>query len=330
MAKRSFAEFAAESDPNLTVITADGGRIPAHYDVLRLVCSCLRDAPASDTWDLSSLLVDGGPVSQETVMAVLEVLYSSMWALGFEAEEAAGQYSLAQLLDMLLFADAVGCSKHALNQLAGLLGSRARAALEVAVPAVAASSSTAAGGAHRTGVFVRKKNQRLELQQAQQLQQQVAQQLEALLFVGFKLDLQQLLQPALHFLRANAESLRLPTQGSPTAVFSLRVLAAASGASGAELLSRACLQQPLGLGCGIGSMFGDVEYKAVAPAATRDSIMFEATLQHDLYTYRQGMRVLVKFDGNGELLVVCPASRAVLNLSYGVVLGPEQTFKLRS
>jgi hypothetical protein len=33
MAKRSFAEFAAESDSNLTVITADGGRIPAHYDV---------------------------------------------------------------------------------------------------------------------------------------------------------------------------------------------------------------------------------------------------------------------------------------------------------
>jgi hypothetical protein len=38
MAKRSFAEFAAGSDSNLTVITADGGRIPAHYDVSNICC----------------------------------------------------------------------------------------------------------------------------------------------------------------------------------------------------------------------------------------------------------------------------------------------------
>jgi hypothetical protein len=31
--KRSFVEFAAGSEPNLTLITCDGGRIPAHYDV---------------------------------------------------------------------------------------------------------------------------------------------------------------------------------------------------------------------------------------------------------------------------------------------------------
>jgi hypothetical protein len=31
--KLSFAQFAAGSDPNLTVITADGRRIPAHCDV---------------------------------------------------------------------------------------------------------------------------------------------------------------------------------------------------------------------------------------------------------------------------------------------------------
>jgi hypothetical protein len=31
--KRSFFEFAAGSDPTLTVITTDGGRIPAHNEV---------------------------------------------------------------------------------------------------------------------------------------------------------------------------------------------------------------------------------------------------------------------------------------------------------
>ena len=43
----------------------------------------------------------------------------------------AGHYSLAQLLDMLLFADAVGFSQAVLGQLAGLLGSCARAELEL-------------------------------------------------------------------------------------------------------------------------------------------------------------------------------------------------------
>jgi hypothetical protein len=33
MVKRSFVEFAAETEPNLTIITADGARIPAHVDV---------------------------------------------------------------------------------------------------------------------------------------------------------------------------------------------------------------------------------------------------------------------------------------------------------
>lgn len=52
--------------------------------VLRLVCSCLRNAPASDAWDLSSLLVNGSPVSQSTVTAVLSALYSHLGALGFK------------------------------------------------------------------------------------------------------------------------------------------------------------------------------------------------------------------------------------------------------
>jgi hypothetical protein len=76
------------------------------------------------------LLVNGSPVSQATVIAVLEVLYSNMWALGFEAPSRKGQQSVTHLLNMLLFADAVGCSKQALSQLAGLIG---RFRLEVCV-----------------------------------------------------------------------------------------------------------------------------------------------------------------------------------------------------
>jgi hypothetical protein len=47
MAKRSFAEFAAGSDSNLTVITADGGRMPAHYDVSNISYHNLRLSPGA-------------------------------------------------------------------------------------------------------------------------------------------------------------------------------------------------------------------------------------------------------------------------------------------
>lgn len=49
--KRSFEEFVASTaaEPTLTVLTADGGRIRAHVQVLRLVCSCLQNAPVDDT-----------------------------------------------------------------------------------------------------------------------------------------------------------------------------------------------------------------------------------------------------------------------------------------
>lgn len=122
--------------------------------VLRLVCSCLQNAPVDDTWDLSSLLVNGSPVKQATVIAVLSVVYSSMGALDYEMERTAGQYSLTQLLGMLLFADAVGCSKAVQGQLAGLLGSCVEPKLQVPlapqpqsdVTASAASSSSSSRG----------------------------------------------------------------------------------------------------------------------------------------------------------------------------------------
>lgn len=94
--------------------------------------------------------------------------------------------------------------------------------------------------------------------QKHELLQQAAAQLEALLWVGFKLDLQQLLAHGLRFLRQNADRTRLlggtlnDTEPSTLGInhsniFSLRVLAAAGGARGAELLRRSCTQQPLGV-----------------------------------------------------------------------------------
>jgi hypothetical protein len=370
--------------------------------VLRLVCSCLRNAPASDTWDLSSLLVNGSPVSQATVEAVLSVIYSSIGALDYEMDRSAGQYSLSQLLDMLLFADAVGCSKAVLGQLAGLMGSTVPAELEVKLTediSSAAASSTrgrgggrsarggrgrgrAAAGAADTAAdtqtvvlhlenvystadadddgdhdddededgvkdkkFVLKRWSRskhtvvchLSEQQDQQLQEQAAQQLEALLYVGFKMDLQQLLQPALRFLQAHAESLLSSLiKDQADTLFTQRMLAAAAGASGAELLTRACVQRILGPGFGIGSMFADVE--DVEGEEDYDCVVsFEGTLLHDFDDFCKGTRMVVHFDRDGTLLMRAAIAElpsegeedgsepVYAEYSFGAVLGPKHT-----
>eukprot|EP00878_Enallax_costatus_P014258 GHUV01014913.1.p1 GENE.GHUV01014913.1~~GHUV01014913.1.p1 ORF type:complete len:161 (+),score=49.15 GHUV01014913.1:206-688(+) len=148
MSKRTYAEFADGSDTNMTVLTADGGRIPAHAEVLRLVCSCMKNAPASDTWDLRQLLVDGKHPTAETVSAVLEVIYQGLQALDFEMDTTAGRFSLLQLRDMLLFADAVGCSKGCLDNMTALLGNCVVKQLQIPLEAAdeAPSSSTGTRG----------------------------------------------------------------------------------------------------------------------------------------------------------------------------------------
>jgi hypothetical protein len=277
----------------------------------------------------------------------------------------------------MLFADAVGCSRAVLTQLAGLLGSgRVRAALEVTAPESgregAATAAVAAGsragscaqqlslsgwffiadgdtaerpteqnpaprvlGEEINGNFTELMSFDAPLQH--HLLQQVCQQLEALLFVGFKLDLQQLLQPALCFLHTNVESQQLSESEKAsassasrhiTAIFSARVLAAAGGVSGKELLSRACLQQPLGRGMGIGSMFRDVNFKLTSVGSAQSRICFEAVLLQDLCGYKKGNRVTAEFEAyDGTLFLTCSeGSRSTASMHYGVMVAPEWTF----
>jgi hypothetical protein len=349
-------------------------------------------------WLKGSLLIYQGtvhrscPVSQAAVEAVLSVIYSSMGALNYEMDRGAGQYSLFQLLDMLLFADAVGCSRAVLGQLAGLLGSTVRPELEIILTAdgssAAATSTRGRGGGRsgrgrgghsgraaagadtaaviqtvllhleevhsveeagneedgdddaRDGQFVLKRWRsnkdtvvcHLSEQQEQQLQQQAARQLESLLFVGFKLDLQQLLQPALRFLRTHVSLLDRVIPEQADTIFTQRVLAAAGGTSGAELLSRACLQRPLGLGFGIGSMFGDVEDME---ADVNYVFNFKGTLLHDFDDFRKGTRMAVYFGRHSQLVMHTAAEDTGSDLDeevpdtcywYDVVLGPNHTF----
>lgn len=149
--------------------------------------------------------------------------------------------------------------------------------------------------------------------QEQQLDAQLQQQLELLLFVGFKLDLQQLLRPALRFLRVHADAL---IDDAAEGVFSRRVLAAANGV-------RACLQQPLGAGFGVGSMFDGVRFDE---RGRTGDVYFTATLLQDFYEYPEGAKVAVELSREGILRIATNraySEDAGRELFFGIVVAPE-------
>jgi hypothetical protein len=177
--------------------------------------------------------------------------------------------------------------------------------------------------------------------EAEQLRQQAAQQLEAQLFVGFKLDLQQLLQPALRFLRASSMFLLPDLATNPGPIFSQRVLAAAGGASGVDLLSRSCMRQPLGSGFGINRVLSDVEYDTADEGSKTSAVSFMGTLKQDLYAFSKGTRVHATFWSDGDLVLRdVNADQGEdsqegndnepvdTTYEFGVVLGPLQTLSV--
>ena len=92
--------------------------------------------------------IEGAPVTVETVEATVEVLYHLMHVVDTDLVE--DRFSLLQFRDMLLFADAIGCSKRMLSSMAALIDVCCRKQLEVAATGQApieAASTTAANDA---------------------------------------------------------------------------------------------------------------------------------------------------------------------------------------
>jgi hypothetical protein len=62
----------------------------------------------SSTWDLSNLLIDGQPVSRDTVTAWLNVLYMQLEGVHFLGSASVAALTATGLYQLLAFADAVG------------------------------------------------------------------------------------------------------------------------------------------------------------------------------------------------------------------------------
>eukprot|EP00878_Enallax_costatus_P009541 GHUV01009971.1.p1 GENE.GHUV01009971.1~~GHUV01009971.1.p1 ORF type:complete len:368 (+),score=59.18 GHUV01009971.1:220-1323(+) len=351
MSTRKFLDSVTTDEPNLTIITADGGRIQAHSEVLRLVCSCLKNAPATDTWDLQHLQIEGTPVTTETVDATVEVLYHVMHVVETDLPE--NRFSLLQLRDMLLFADAIGCSKRMLNSIAALIEVCCRKQLEVAaagqVPselpgAAAVDDATAQDGQnqptrqhvvalHMGRVYTIDRRDlcewvanakrvvfKFDSKSVQPFLDDFAAQMESLLHVSFRLDVQPLVSLALGFVQHNSAYGILQLQHSST-FLTPRVLTAVAGSSmGGSLLAHVMMQVPLGPGIGLDTVFCDYGSDALKP------FTFEATLARDLLDFKKGSRVRVTFNLTSTMLKLesLPAADDDIgptNVYFGVVLG---------
>lgn len=84
-------EALAADQPTMSILVKEADPVPAHFEVLRRVCTCVKDLPIVDSggsrpglyeWDLRGLLIDGVPVAVETVLALLEVVYDGSLQVG--------------------------------------------------------------------------------------------------------------------------------------------------------------------------------------------------------------------------------------------------------
>lgn len=167
-------------------------------------------------------------------------------------------------------------------------------------------------------------------QQVVQLQQQAAAQLESLLYIGFKLDLQQLLQRVVFFVRNNAllgSSLleNLDSSSELSSMFSPRVLAAAGSSTARLLLLKDCTQHPLKQGFGIGTTFGTPVF-AADEDALNDQVMFKAALLHDFLDFAKGTTVAVNFDvRTGKMQIRGNDSDDTDEYAFSVCVVPDGT-----
>jgi hypothetical protein len=123
--KRRFSQLQDEPVLRLELAddTSDKPPLEASSLLLHANSSCARGLPRdSDTWDLSNLLIDGQPVSRDTVTAWLNAVYKHHEDVPLEEKEPrCSPPSATGLYQLLSFADAVGSSRGVLKAcLAGL------------------------------------------------------------------------------------------------------------------------------------------------------------------------------------------------------------------
>lgn len=301
------------AEPDALIIGADRALVAA-------CSSCARGLPADsdDIWDVSQLLLEGQPVQRQTVVAWLNRCYQLIHGSPFETQAADPASSIKGLTQLLSFADAVGSSRGlllALDTDITLLAAEVRVGGTLhQLPLDRCYECHQVGGTSGGGQwqlwFTTQPGlsaERLTVGDAackDALVQQVANQVEPLLYLAYKLDLPVLkasLRKAIMCSRCIYSGDRpKPLLDDPAldSIVSERVLAVAPVASSskAAMLQSLTTQQLLGNDGVLGSLEGLQHHTTSGGPGI---LQYKTTLRHDFLWYKAGQQVSMRlhFDG---------------------------------
>jgi hypothetical protein len=220
MAKRSY-EIAFDEEDTLQIKLADEegrGPLQAQLLVLLPMSQCVRSLPDKTEWDLSSLLINGQPVNRSTVVSWLNRVYNHLRGCDYEAQEV--QPSATSLYQLLVFADAVGSEKVLLKACVSAHAETSRFVLKLGQKEVQLSVNGMYYFASQTDQQPLKLYGRVpprssgplvtvqvgtaaSLRERSAFMSQLAAQVEQLLFIAYKLQLDQLLEKVTKFFQSS-------------------------------------------------------------------------------------------------------------------------------
>jgi hypothetical protein len=314
MAKRSYTNAFSE-DEMLGIKLAEEGREPLQAQLLVLLpmSQCVRSLPDKTEWDLSSLLIDGQPVTRSTVVAWLNCAYKHILDCDFEAQEV--EQSAASLYQLLVFADAVGSQRVLMKACVAAHAENTRFVLELRQQELQLDinglyffgsaeepnplilfgrCSARSTGACTVG-------EAASLEERSAFMSQLAAQVEGLLYMAYKLQLDQLLLKVTKFIQSSM----IFGLGSPLlwdfkdTIFSKRVMDAAAGSPEGRT---ALLDHFTKVPCSFeerGSM-KQLLKPVDLPADAKQPLKFAAVLMEGLLGVPAGSMVQVKLDLFGK------------------------------
>jgi hypothetical protein len=285
--------------------------------ILAAFSSCIRGLPSeAEEWDISEILIEGQPVQRQTVVSWLNSAYSFALDEPFD-QDAQPERSMPGLAQLLAFADAIGSTKGLLRAcLSDLVAVYAPVTVEhtemVHMGELSPGSDEQAN-LSINGVY-RWEGDRTDLvevgtgsmlsvgseEEERVVVQQVATQVEQLLFIAHKLQLPALQQKLHDFLVANIFDASYLLYGYLGSVLTDRVLEAAVDK---QQLRQLAVNSMITQTCGfLGQMHAEQVLEPLDLTARQQlPLKFKATLLRDAFGYAQGQSVSVELQLFGQL-----------------------------
>jgi hypothetical protein len=298
--------------------------------MVQFYSTCAGGLPAAaEEWDLSQLLLESQPVQRSTVVFWLNAIsqHGDDKPM-FDEQPASTAHTMAGLAQLLAFADAVGTRRGLLLALDAQLSA---AALVEKVQLGEQELQLAADSCYYfheskpldLRCFTASGTQTVatagSAEEKERMRQQFVQQVEALLYLAYKLQLPQLQRVLRRCISCNSNFANsLLDVDAVRAVVSARVVDAAAGCSAAQDTLLVINGSDL---CGFSSVLGrrQVLKPLDLSAAQKQPVQFKAELLEDLRCFKKGQIVHVELDLFGE-------SRMTLHLQGAAAEGRATPF----